>query len=72
MDSWREHYQKLLKESRNEYLDKIYQMEKVNSRGVQTVSSDEVRKETLEMKNGRSAGPIGIPVELVTHGPSTL
>lgn len=68
---WIDHYQKLLTENREEYLlnsptDVIVEGDTI------VVNIDQVKKAVRKLKNGRAAGPGGIPAELIKCGSEKL
>ena len=64
MDQWKRYYQELLTEDRTNFKEINYKME----HGEQTVR-DITPHKVKTMKNNRSAGPGGIPIELIKNSP---
>lgn len=71
MDKWKEYFQNLLQEKRDEYIKTINNglpsQEKVSD-----ITMAELENELRQMQNGKAPGPGGIPIELIKHSPSQV
>lgn len=68
IDKWKQYYQELLTEKRNQFMDIDYEVQITNTREPD-ISETEVLEALGCMKNGKAAGPGGIPIELIKHAP---
>ena len=70
MEGWKDYYKDLLTEKRTEWKNVTY--DRVVEQQVEKVTVDEVKTALKGMKNNRSPGPGGIPIELVKYAPEIL
>lgn len=71
MGEWENYYKTLLTETREKFNSKI-QVENNPRSQVERITLEELRKALKESKNKKSAGPGGIPIELIKYGPDIL
>lgn len=74
LEIWERYFSELLKENRREFLTENLPMD-INENYIENIdriTSQEIKKTIKSMKNGKSAGPGDIPVELIKHGPPLL
>lgn len=69
MSEWVVHYQMLLTEDKTEYISTISQVAEHVSQNMNRITTGEVERVARKMKNGKSAKPGDIPVELIKDGP---
>jgi len=72
MNEWEDYYQKLLREDRPQFTARSIPEETNIRADIDKISVAELKKALKYMKNGKAAGPGGIPIELVKHGPDIL
>lgn len=71
LSTWTGHFKHLLRENRNEY--KQFEIKLTNSPEIgkiESITLAEVILGVKQVKNGKSAGPGDIPIELIKYGPS--
>lgn len=71
MDKWKEYYENLLIERREEFVDDEWNLDD-KDKEVELICENEVRKCMKELKNARATGPGNISAELIKYGSDTL
>lgn len=72
MKQWEEHYRQLLTEDRPEFAEQKKYDYQETFQSIQDIKKEEVERALKKMKNGKAAGPGGIPIELVKYGSDEL
>jgi len=77
MEDWKNHYQKMLNEDRKEFqttqINQRNQQKKLQEKEIiASITKKEVYEALRHMKNGKSAGPGSIPIELIKKAPECL
>lgn len=67
-DEWKEYFQDLMQEHRDQYKQSINLGQQVSG-DIEDITIDEIRNSLRNMKNNKAPGPGGIPIELIKHSP---
>lgn len=72
ISEWKQHFEELLTESRGENKDINYSTRMDANEDVTKITIKEIDRSLRGMKNGKAAGPGGIPIELIKSAPQKV
>lgn len=71
VEQFKVYYEKLMKEDRPEF-SQMYNIACNESENIDDITADETKRIINTFRNGKSAGPGSVNIELLKHGPSSL